>query len=466
MNRSTSTHRGVPPSEEHLPPHRRLPPPFAVIFGLLLWPVASLATEDLPATQASESQGQDQAEEVEAETPTALVIDMRENVSEAPESADISGPESGIVVEYLTAIAEMESTGGAYAPGLTEQLLGLGTTLQQLNRHEEAIDVLKRGVHLSRINTGLYSDQQIALLRSEIRSHMALGDFDTVDERQRYLYRVERQSLSTSEASTDALLRQADWQRQAYLAGVGDPETSSGRLILMWDLYRMALNEAIEVHGRDAPELRPALIGMLKSQYLIAGYQGFNDLNATNSNQLRTVVYNSDSYKRGESVLKALLDLNIANNATVNQHVRDIISMGDWAWWFGNRAEGSNLYAEAIKLIPEVADPDALYEELFGLPTPLPTIAGIEPLPEANWNDQGTLVVQFNVSETGRVRDLERLSEPQVDEPRVISRLLRVLRNTRFRPRFDDGMPVETEGLVWSWDLEDVESPALAMTDG
>ena len=31
-------------------------------------------------------------------------------------------------------------------------------------------------------------------------------------------------------------------------------------------------------------------------------------------------------------------------------------------------------------------------------------------------------------------------------------RLIRAVREARFRPRFEQGLPVSTEGIVWSWE--------------
>ena len=49
---------------------------------------------------------------------------------------------------------------------------------------------------------------------------------------------------------------------------------------------------------------------------------------------------------------------------------------------------------------------------------------------------------------------MERLREPEVEEEKAIRRLVRALKNTRFRPPFSDGMPVRVEGLVWSFEPE------------
>ena len=52
------------------------------------------------------------------------------------------------------AIKRLESSQGAYGPGLSEQMLSLGLALQKHQRHTEAVSALKRGVHLARINSG------------------------------------------------------------------------------------------------------------------------------------------------------------------------------------------------------------------------------------------------------------------------------------------------------------------------
>ena len=78
---------------------------------------------------------------------------------------------------YRDAISGLETDHGAYGGGLSEQILSLGTTLQSQGRHEEAVSLFKRGVHLARINDGLYSSQQIPLLQGQIASHIALGQY-------------------------------------------------------------------------------------------------------------------------------------------------------------------------------------------------------------------------------------------------------------------------------------------------
>ena len=77
-------------------------------------------------------------------TETApIVIDMAAPLE--PERAPPPPPEPSALGVYRNYIQSMETSGGAFASGLTEQLLGLGLNLQALDRHAEAAAVLKRG---------------------------------------------------------------------------------------------------------------------------------------------------------------------------------------------------------------------------------------------------------------------------------------------------------------------------------
>lgn len=437
---------------------------------------AGTLAPDSPSDSETQAEAEGPAaipEQSAQETAEALVIDMRSTLDRA--EAPALQPESTLVEEYRAAIKEAELAGGAYSGAISEHLLGLGTTLQQLNRHEEAVEVLKRGVHLSRINSGLYGAEQLALLRSEIRSHMAMGNFEVVDERQRYLYRVERRSLSRSTESTAALIRQAEWQRQAYLLEVGEPETQTGRLMVMWDLYRMALNESIDIYGEQALELKTPLEGMIETQYLFAGYRGYRYDPSSSGSDGQAMAMTNQSYRRGESVLKAILEVNTLNEAGPVQQIHDTVAVGDWAWWYGKFRDAQMYYSAAMGLIdalPEGVAPD-LKTRIFGDATILPQLEDIRPLPDHEPHENGSLVIGFDLTDTGRVTNVERLKEPDVEEEKAIRRLVRALKNTRFRPPFADGMPVAVEGLVWSFEpqawralVPDAPEPTEATQEG
>ncbi|MDP5052941.1 MAG: hypothetical protein NWP69_04050, partial [Congregibacter sp.] len=321
----------------------------------------------------------------------------------------------GDVRNYLRRIAEIEAMEGAFAPGLSEDLLGLGLALQRNGDHEQAIRTFKRGVHLARVNEGLYSRRQLALLKGEIASHIALGAFEDADERQRYLYRVQAQTLSDVTRG-QALMQHAMWQRQAYEAGIGEEPFS--RLINMWSLYRLALTEFAKVDGDTSATLLPPLYGMLQAQYLISGFVG-----ESSSGRYRTraiygeeeslqMGYRSQSYKQGSAVIRAIYDIEVAQRGNnVQNTARVMLMLGDWQFWHGKRNEALETYAQIYGELAEGDSAQELREQLLGTPRPLPRLEGVRALPEPVSEQEGRLLLEFGVSDRGRVTDIVRLDD-------------------------------------------------------
>lgn len=370
------------------------------------------------------------------------------------DSASLTTVDAATLRRYREEIAALEANGGAYSPGLTEPLLELGLALQQAGRHGEAIRVLKRGVHLARVNEGLYSRVQLALIEAEIRSHIALGEFTTADDRQRYLYRVQQRTLSDRGRSL-ALMRQARWQRRAYELGLD--ENGLERLLRMWNLYRMSLSAIADQEGETSPNLLPPLYGMLRAQYLISDFDGAGDGGrvdpfSAGSDDSRFLVFRKQSYKQGGSVIRAIYDVQRAQpGAGPREHAEALLLLGDWRLWHGKEDDAAQAYDDALRELARLDDAEADVTRLFGMPRALPALDGVRPLPLTTTEEHANLLVEFDVDEHGRVRDLERVDDHEGNES-VANRLLRKLRRTRFRPRFADGQPVPTTDMVWAYD--------------
>lgn len=399
----------------------------------------------LPALLAASSLG---AAAAEGEAP----------VAERPGLEVLQQAQAANIRRYRDLIASLEVEGGAYNPALTEPLLELGMALQQAGLHAEAIDLLKRGVHLARVNNGLYSEIQLALLESEIKSHIALGQFSEADDRHRYLYRVQQRTL-TDAGRGFALMRQARWQRRAYELNLD--EDGFNRLINMWNLHRMALAEFAETDGDTSPTLLPPLHGMLRAQYLMSGSTGENSTGrfqrdgfTVRGEEGRFYAFRGQSYRQGDSVIRAIFDVEAAQPESDRASRAAVLAMmGDWRLWHGKYSEAMEAYAEAIIELAPAEDAQEEMQELFGSPVPLPALEGIRPLPAQVAPEQADLLLEFAVDERGRVRDLTRLDENEANAG-IANRIMRTLRVTPFRPRFDTGEPVATTGIQWAYDTQ------------
>ena len=278
-----------------------------------------------------------------------------------PERAAPSPAEPDTLGIYRRYITSMEESSGAFAPGLTEQLLGLGLNLQALNRHAEAATVLKRGVHVSRIQSGLYAADQIPLLKAEIRSLSALGRYDEVDEHQRYLARVESEALEGTPASIAALLDQGAWAEQAWDLGVGDQEAHPEHLARSWEYYRLAYNQSTQLFGDRSLALLKPLEGMLRLQYRFAPSNERTPADsAFDGSSLSADSALGGAYRRGEAVLSTILGIKSLNGSSAGEQAYDLARLGDWGRWMGRRSDAQSYYDKAWRRItpppPEIAE--------------------------------------------------------------------------------------------------------------
>lgn len=241
---------------------------------------------------------------------------------------------------------------GAYDPRQQETLWNTAIDLQAQGRHEEAIPVLKQATHLSRISDGLNAASQLPYVRAEIQSYRALDELALADERHAYMSRIEKQVLPSGPEKIDALLRQAEWHQYALLEDMDEEEAIQARMGKAWNFYRRALNESVATYGENSEKLLPALHGMVRAQYLLAGHQGVGAAMPGKMRRERTSASQSkSSFKRGISLLIAMQQLN-RDRLKVTREVQaeDLVRMGDWAWWTGNRTFALEFYGDAIKL--------------------------------------------------------------------------------------------------------------------
>lgn len=241
---------------------------------------------------------------------------------------------------------------GAYDPRQQETLWSEAISLQDSGQHSEAIEKLKRAGHLSRINEGLNAKSQLPYLRAEIASHRALNQLALADERQAYLSRIESTTIPSGPEKVVALLAQAEWHQYALLQDIDEEEESTARMGKAWNFYRRALNESIATYGEDSEELIPALQGMVRAQYLLASHRGIGAaMPGKMDRDLRNYAAGKSTFKRGLSVLVAMQHLN-RDRLGVSREIQaeDLIRMGDWAWWTGNRMNAISFYQDALTL--------------------------------------------------------------------------------------------------------------------
>ena len=382
-------------------------------------------------------------------------IDPEQENVEQLESTPVDSVE---IQTFRDTLAGIESDQGAYAQALTEYLISLGQALQQQGRHTEAADVFKRGVHLARVNHGLYSAEQIPFIQGEISSNLAVGDLVEADQRQQYLRAIQQRSLVSGERYVQAMMQQANWQYNAYRQGIGAEEHHYRRLLSMLDLYRLVIKDIVEREGPSSPDLLQPLQAMLKAQYLMSTYRDTSgsgaDYNVA-SERYRFNSYRMQNFKRGNSVILAIYHL---QQSSFGEHAlpaaEAIVMLGDWMLWHDKRDSAFQAYQDALQELAELDDAQVQINNIFGKPVALPDIDGIRPLPPLLAENQGDILLEYGVSARGHVIELVRRDENEdVDLEGKAHRVMRNLRKTKFRPRFADGEPIVTKKIVRAYDI-------------
>ena len=248
-------------------------------------------------------------------------------------------------------IARGQSYSSAYDPRWQDSLWNEAIDLQDSGEHAQAIERLRRAAHLSRINEGLNAKSQLLYLRAEIASHRALNQLELADERQLYLSRIEATAVPSGPEKISALLAQGEWHQYALLQAIDDNEAAAARMGKAWNFYVKARNEALATYG-ESSELVPALEGMIRHQYISAARQG---VGAALPGQIN--VYGQANgaprsvFKRGLPFFARLQELRRDRlGVTREDQAQDFISMGDWAWWTGNRGHALGFYKSALAL--------------------------------------------------------------------------------------------------------------------
>jgi tetratricopeptide (TPR) repeat protein len=359
---------------------------------------------------------------------------------------------------YQFYITDLENRFGPYAPGLSEQLLGLGVSYQNQGLHEQAIEVFKRGVHVSRVNNGLQSSEQIPLLQRMISSHVALGQFTEADERQYYLFRIQAENYGVqSPEMSAAMMERAEWERQAYYLSLGN--ASFVRLLTMWELYSNVLGNIARTEGHYSVNLLRPLDGLLQTQYMVTAYGGEpgTAFEAGNSADLRFIEQNrfssirASNYKQGQAVIAAIHDVYDYNEGDQSPlRAESMVMMGDWHQWHQKRESALTAYQAAWDALAELDDGEKYLQQYFAAPSLLPALSGWDgelPPPDVI---KGYADVTYYIDERGRIKDLELVHMEPLDPEDKLEpvRLLRQLKQMQYRPRFENREPVATEVIT------------------
>lgn len=367
-----------------------------------------------------------------------------------------------VIQNYEQMIAQLESSGGVYQAQLAEVLSGLGSSYQSLQRHTDAIAVFQRALHITRVNDGLYSLNQIAILEKLIESNSKLKDWENLNKNYHNLYWISKRHYGENNPQLLALIeRIGRWHLHAYEL---QPKAESfSHLLEAEQLYNKAVEVIERQNGQQDIRLINDLYGIALTNYQIAAEvsnsedfenirTGYRDTSRTRrllqEEQARQDLI-IQSFIKGRNAMNQIVDIH-ANNPIlpVDTHAMALTHLGDWFLLFNKRDSAAQTYDQAYQLLHNEGIDQKSIDQLFGQPRTLPAIR----LPVQKEDDimpenPAYVLASFDVSASGKAQNIQIIESNPSDDVSHQRRAKRSIAATRFRPRYENGKPVITTGV-------------------
>jgi len=365
--------------------------------------------------------------------------------------------------QYNEAVRATEFDGGVWDSSLTEDLTVLGSLLQQQGDHLQAIETFDRVVHISRINNGLDTLDQVPAVEQMIESYLAISDWEQADLYYNYLFYIQEKAYGSADPRIIPVIDLlATWNLRAF--NIGFDEDLGERLSTAQILFSGAAQMVALHFGKSDERFTLYQRNIANTAYLVAKHPDLmRNLNSVdfrmNEEALRRKIGAGDQessrgFQAGETALLEVLDFQRQEGDSPVALAEAIADLADWYLIFQRRRNASALYAEAWQVLSETENSEELLANFFGQVVPLPTFLAAPTSLVFNSSiardtselQVGYADVVFDVTENGIVRDLEVVGAEEDDGYNIIGKLRREVRGSIFRPIVKDGETIRTSG--------------------
>jgi len=373
------------------------------------------------------------------------------------------------VDRYQKSVNELQKQHGAYAEGLGEQLVGLGLVYKNLGQYPQAIAAFNRSLLVKRVNLGLYTLEQIPILDQIIATNTAAGDWTALDLNHQYLYWVYLRNYGIGDPRLLPVIdRVGYWHLQAYTY---DNQTDGyNHLEEANYLFHSAIAIIENHYDPDDQRLLDPLFGIVLVNYQVKAALNANFGSISDSVSIfddgtgkvdasDIYFYSNNAYRTGKEALLRIIDIQAHNQDSVSSTTRiGLVNLADWELLFDKRDTANDTYAQACAQLAASGMAKAEINTLFAQPRSLPALQGPPPgMREPAPQDMGGnyVLARFDVSPSGRPTNIEIIEASPADNKVMQRRARQRIRTTRFRPRLQDGQPVETTNVSIRYEFQE-----------
>ncbi len=298
------------------------------------------------------------------------------------------------LAQFQESILQFELDGGVYDFRLSELYLGLGNTYRQIGEYQLAIDAYNEALQLSRINGGLFTEDQLPIVEELVDSYLNLGDIASANLNQEYLLYIKQKIYGAAHPIILAdLLEYADWNLHASGFNMGyrpnlqslhfrtesfselnykQSEKTEDSLAAASFAYTQALNlqHELEAQFNENPSSAETLelknrLGFPDEDYDISEteqklaytyflqYQFDQNNLAVNSFGEAPTSYFLGSYSNGREALERRYAYLQETNSPAINIIQALLDIADWFLVFERWSSAEELYIQAFNLMAD-----------------------------------------------------------------------------------------------------------------
>ena len=354
------------------------------------------------------------------------------------------------ILNYTTAIEVIERIEDRLNKNLISPLRGLGAAHLALDRPDLARETFDRAIHISHVNDGPHNLEQIEILQSLANIYMSVSQRKDVADIHRRIYYLQARNIDPESMDIiPALKTKASWEHQ----------------LKRYDNERRTLKKIINItekqKGNDSLELIDPLLELGKS-YLYLDF--------------RSLAYEDPpSVRAGDIFYRKAIRIAEGNpEATWMVISNTKLAYGDYFIMSDRASRARRIYRDVWNYLSE--DEFRLENRAENLEKTVvlydispPNMLRGDPNVAINNNPEGykkaTAVFEYTVSTRGLVKNitLNEINPPGFED--MQKTIARELTNFVYRPRLENGNPVDTKHLLYSHDFYYLEDDLLLPED-